>query len=73
MGVTVCCVVLDVGDEDMMDGRDRRTIVREITQLRRDKDELVEKNRNLMKEKKQLEGDRLLRIGYEMKVYRLRR
>ena len=71
--MTVCCVVLDVGDEDMMDGRDRRTIVREITQLRRDKDELVEKNRSLMKEKKQLEGDRLLRIGYEMKVYRLRR
>ena len=60
--MTVCCVVLDVGDEDMMDGRDRRTIVREITQLRRDKDELVEKNRSLMKEKKQLEGDRLLRI-----------
>ena len=71
--MTVCCVVLDVGDDDMMDGRDRRTIVREITQLRRDKDELVEKNRSLMKEKKQLEGDRLLRIGYEMKVYRLRR
>ena len=64
MGVTVCCVVLDVGD---VDSRDRRTMVHEIRQLRRDKDELVEKNRSLMKEKKQLEGDRLLRIGYEMK------
>ena len=67
MGVTVCRVVLDVGDEDMIDGRDRRTIVREIRQLRREKEELVEKNRSLMKEKKDLKGDRLLRIGYEMK------
>ena len=65
--MTVCCVVLDVGDEDMIDGRDRRTIVREIRQLRREKEELVEKNDSLMKEKKKLKGDRLLRIGYEMK------
>ena len=59
--------MLDVGDEDMIDGRDRRTIVREIRQLKRDKEELVEKNDSLMKEKKKLKGDRLLRIGYEMK------
>ena len=51
----------------MIDGRDRRTIVREIRQLRREKEELVEKNDSLMKEKKKLKGDRLLRIGYEMK------
>ena len=77
-------LLLDVGDEDMIDGRDRRRIVRivrEIRQLKRDKEELVEKNRSLMKEngklvvknrsltkeKKELKGDRLLRIGYEMK------
>ena len=59
--------MLDVGDEDMIDGRDRRTIVREIRQLKREKEELVEKNRSLTKEKKDLKGDRLLRIGYEMK------
>ena len=59
--------MLDVGDEDMIDGLDRRTMVREIRQLRREKEELVEKNRSLMKEKKELKGDRLLRIGYEMK------
>ena len=59
--------MLDVGDEDMIDGLDRRTMVREIRQLRREKEELVVKNQSLMKEKKELKGDRLLRIGYEMK------
>ena len=81
--VTVRCdsLLLDVGDEDMIDGRDRRTIVREIRQLKSDREELVEKNDSLMKEngklvvkndslmkeKQELKGDRLLRIGYEMK------
>ena len=79
--MTICCVVLDVGDKDMIDGRDRRTIIREIRQLKRDKEEVVEKNDSLMKEngklvvkndrlmkeKQELKGDRLLRIGYEMK------
>ena len=59
--------MLDVGDEDMIDGLDRRTMVREIRQLRREKEELVVKNQSLMKEKKELKGDRLLRIGYEMR------
>ena len=44
VGVTDCCVVLDVGDEDVIDCPDIRT---EIRQLRREKKELVEKNNSL--------------------------
>ena len=69
---------MGLGDKDAVDGRDRRTIVCEIRQLRRDKRELVEKNDSLTKEKKELaeekkvterreKGERLLRIGYQMK------
>ena len=69
--MTVCCVVLDVRDEDMIDGQDRRTMVCEIRQLRREKDEVVEENKSLAKRVKVAErmekGERLLRIGYEMK------
>ena len=42
--------MLDVGDEDMIDGRDRRMIVLEIRELKTDKDELAEKSLSLMKE-----------------------
>ena len=73
--------MLDVGDEDVMDVRDRRTIVLENRQLRREKEELVEKNDGLMEEngklvvkndsltteKKYLRGERLWRLGYQMK------
>ena len=64
---TFYCVVLDVGDEDVIDVRVRTTIVCENRQLRAEKKELVAKNDSLTKEKKDLNGDRLLRIGYEMK------
>ena len=52
----------------MIDGPDRRTLVCENRQLRREKQELVEKNVSLAREKKLAErrekGERLLRIGY---------
>ena len=64
IGVTVCCVVVDVGDEDVVDGRDRRTIIRENRQLKREKEEVVQKNGSLRTEKKDLRGERLWRLGY---------
>ena len=75
IGVTICCVVVDVGDEDVVDDRDRRTIIRENRQLKREKEEVVQKNGSLAKRVKVAEmkevlaeriekGERLLRLGY---------
>jgi hypothetical protein len=50
-------------DEDMTDSRDKRTIVGEVRQVKREKQELLEKNQSLSKENKKL---RLLNIEFEM-------
>ena len=50
VGVTDCCFVLDVGDECVVVGPDRRT---EITQQRRER-QLFEKNISLTKKKEEL-------------------
>ena len=75
--MTVYCVVLDVGDEDMIDGRDRRMIVCENRQLKRGKEQVVEENKTFaekLKAAKRKEalteirekGEKLLRIGYAL-------
>jgi hypothetical protein len=73
--------VLDVGeDEDTINGQDRWTLVQEIMQLRREKQELAEKNQILEKEKvkndslmKELKGDRLLWITHEIRAGQAKR
>jgi hypothetical protein len=73
--------VLDVGeDEDTINGQDRRRNALEIMQLRREKQELAEKNQILEKEKvkkdslvKELKGGRLLRIAHENKAGQAKR
>ena len=59
--VTVCCVLLDVGDKDVIDGRDRGRIVCENRQLRREKESLVKEKKMAERREKR---ERLLRVGY---------